>query len=78
METRTNTSTRFNLKFFTRVLKKDTPESFILLCFIKKTFVQLFMLKEVKPSPDSKMIKLLTLDDLFSAPTTFSLKLVVE
>ena len=31
-----NTSTRLNLKFFTRVLKKDSPESFTLLFFTEK------------------------------------------
>ena len=45
--------------------KKDTPESFILLFFSPKKLVQLFLLKEVKPSPDSKIIKLLTCDKLF-------------
>ena len=31
-----NTSTRLNLKFFTHVLKKDTPESFTSLFFTEK------------------------------------------
>ena len=59
-------STRFNFNFnFLRVFskKKDILESFILL-FSPKKLVQLFILKEVKPSPDSKMIKLLTFDNL--------------
>ena len=30
-----------------------------------KKLVRLFILKEVKPSPDSKMTKLLTVDNLF-------------
>ena len=49
------------LKVFAHVLKKrHTPlESFIFLFFTKK-LVLLFILKEVKPSPDNKMIKLLT------------------
>ena len=42
-----------------RVLKNN-PESFILLFLLR-----LFILKEVKPSPDRKMIKLLTFDNLF-------------
>ena len=50
-------STRFNLKFL-RVLKKDTQESL-------KKLVRLFILKEVKPSPDSKMVKLFTFDNYF-------------
>ena len=41
--------------------KKDTSESFILLFFPQEKLVQLFILK---PSPDSKMIKLLTCDNL--------------
>ena len=59
-----NTSTRLNLKFFTHVLKKDTPESFTSL-FSPKKFARLFILKKVKPSPDRKLIKLLTFDNLF-------------
>ena len=57
-------STRFNFNFL-RVFskKKDILESFILL-FSPKKLVRLFILKEVKPSPDSKMIKLLTFDNL--------------
>ena len=53
---------RLNLKFLracSQEKKKDFPERFILL------LVRLFMLKEVKPSPDSKMITLLTFDNLF-------------
>ena len=44
--------------------KKAPPESFIVLGSPKK-FVRLFILKEVKPLPDSEMIKLLTFDNLF-------------
>ena len=50
----TSTSTKFNLKFLRMFSKKDTLESFIAL---------FFPLKDVKPSPDSKMIKLLTFDN---------------
>ena len=64
LRTRTSTSTRFNLMFFLVFSKKDFSESFILLCSPKK-LVRLLILKEVKPSPDSKMIKLLTFDNLF-------------
>ena len=57
---------------------KDTQESFIML-FSPKKLVRLFILKEVKPSPDSKMIKLLTFDNLFlPLRRTFSPKLIVE
>ena len=59
-----------------RILKKDTPERFILLFFHQKKLVRLFILKEVKPSPDGKMIKLLTFDNLF--PPLPHLKLLVE
>ena len=56
-----STSTRFNLKFLRTFSKKDTPEGFnYLLKFPTKKLVWLFILKEVKPSPDSKMIELLT------------------
>ena len=50
---------------FTRFRKKRRPESFISLFFSPKKLVRLFILKEVKPSPDSKMIKQLTFDNLF-------------
>ena len=60
LRTGTSTSTRFNWKFLRVLSKKDTSESFILL-FSPKKLVRLFILKEVKPSPDSRMIKLLTL-----------------
>ena len=45
--------------------KRDTLGSFILPFFHQET-VRLFIPKEVKPSPDSKMmLKLRTFDDLF-------------
>ena len=52
-------------KVSARVLKKDTPESFILPFFTKKAGTDIFILKEVKPLPDSKMIKRLSFDNLF-------------
>ena len=61
MRTRTSTSTRFNLKFLRVFSKKKKPlrkASFYF--FHQKKLVWLFILKQVKPSPDSKMIKLLT------------------
>ena len=45
--------------------KKEIPESFISLFFHQKTLVRFLILKEVKPSPDRKMIKLLAVDNLF-------------
>ena len=63
--TRTATSTRFNLKFFSRILKKiDTPEGFIAIFFKSlEKIVLLSILKEVKPTLDRKIIKLLTFDN---------------
>ena len=63
--------TRFNIRFFL-LFKKRTPrqESF--------SFARLCLLKEIKPSPDRKVIKLPTFDILFPPATTFSLKLVVD
>ena len=53
------------LKVFCACSQKiDTRESFILLHSPKK-LERLFILKEVKPSPNSKMIKQLTFDNLF-------------
>ena len=69
------------LKVFARVLKK-TPRKASFYFFSPKRLVRLFVLEEVKPSPDSKVIKLLTFDNLCpplrDPTTTFSLKLVVE
>ena len=52
-------------KVFVRILKKGHPESFILLFFPPKKLVQLSILNQVKSSPDGKMIKLLTFNNLF-------------
>ena len=60
-----STSTRFNLEVFARVLKKRHPGKPHFTLFSPKKLVRLFILKEVKPSPESKMIKLLTFDYLF-------------
>ena len=51
-------------KIFARVLKKTTQKASFYF-FSPKTLVRLFILKKVKPSPNSKMIKLLTFDNLF-------------
>ena len=50
--------------FFRVFQKKDTPES-VTLPFSPKKLVRLFILKKVKPSPNSKMIKRHTSDNLF-------------
>ena len=54
------TRTRFNLNFllvFSQKKKTSRKASFYL--FSPNKLVRLFILKDVKPSPDSKMIKLL-------------------
>ena len=61
---RTRTSTRFYWTFFGRVLKKGTRKASFNF-FSPKKLVRLFLLKEVKPSPDRKMIKLLTFGKIF-------------
>ena len=45
--------------------KKRHPGNLYFTFFYQKGLVRLFILKEVKPSPDSKMIKLLKIDNLF-------------
>ena len=46
----------------TRILKKYTPRKALLYVFffLPEKLARLFLLKNVKPSPDRKMIKLLT------------------
>ena len=62
-----------------RSQKIKTPRKASLYLFSPKKLVRLFLLKDVKPSPDSKMIKLLTFDNLFPPlRRTFLPKLVVE
>ena len=59
--------------------KKWTPrqESFLVL-FFHQELARLCLLKEIKPSPDRKVIRLPTFDNLFPPATTFLLKLVVD
>ena len=56
------------LKVLARVLKKKRHprKTSFFNFFSAKKLVWLFIMKEVKPFPDSKMIKLLTVDNLFS------------
>ena len=62
------------LKVFARVLQeKRTPQKASFYCFSPKTLGQLFILEKVKPSPDTKMIKCLTFDNLFP-PLPYSRK----
>ena len=60
-----STSTRFNLKVFARALKKRHPGKLHFNFFSPKKLVRLFILKEAKPSTESRMIKLVTFDSLF-------------
>ena len=53
------------LKVFYSCSQKKTPQESFIVLFSPKTLSRLFTLKEVKPSPDSKMIKLLIFDNLF-------------
>ena len=64
--TRTATGTRFNLNVFSRILKNYSPLELHSTFFSPEKLARLFFLKEVKPSPDCKMIKL---DNLFFAKT---------
>ena len=56
--------TRFNFNLFVYSQKIHTPESFIVL-FSPEKSARFFLLKEVKPSSDRKMVKLLTFENLF-------------
>ena len=53
------------LKLFVRVLKKDTRQASFYFFFPPKKLVRLSILNEVTSSPDGKMIKLLTFNNLF-------------
>ena len=55
---------RYNLKFLRVFLKKRHPGKLHFTLFSPKKLARLFILKEVKPSPESKMLKLLTFDKL--------------
>ena len=50
---------------FSRILKNYTSRKASLYDFFLEKLAPLFLLKEVKPSPDSKVIKIPTFDDLF-------------
>ena len=53
------------LKLFVRVLKKDTRQASFYFSFPPKKLVRLSILNEVTSSPDDKIIKLLTFNNLF-------------
>ena len=59
-----STNTRFNLKSL-RVFLKKAPRKASFYYFSQKKLARLFILNEGKPSPNSRMIKLLTIDNLF-------------
>ena len=50
---------------FSRILKNYTSRKVSLYDFFLEKLAPLFLLKEVKPSSDSKVIKIPTFDDLF-------------
>ena len=60
------TSTRFDLKVFSRILKIQIPRKASFYHFSPEKLALLPLVKEVAPSPDRKMINLLTFDILFS------------
>ena len=70
--------TRFKIRFFCLFYKMDTPARNLHCTFFHQELARLCLLKEIKPSPDRKVIRLPTFDDLFPPSTTFSLKLVVD
>ena len=55
-----------SFEFFSRIVKKKTPGNSSLYFFSPDKLALLSLLKEVKASPDCKIIKLLTFDNLFS------------
>ena len=55
----------FDLKFFTRIVKKYTPRNPSLYFFSPEKLALLSLVKEVEPSPDCKRLKLLTFGNLF-------------
>ena len=50
---------------FMHVPQKETPQKASFYVFSARKLVQIIILNEVKPSPYSKMIKLLTFNNLF-------------
>ena len=59
------TSSRFDLKFFSGILKLKTPHKASFFHFSLEKLALLPLVKEVTSFPDRKMIKLLTFDNLF-------------
>ena len=60
---------RDSTKFFRLFLKNINPGELHFTIFSPEKLARLFLLKEVNPSPDCKMIQLLKLDNFFSQQT---------
>ena len=56
---------KIELKVFYACSQKKTSRKALFYFLSPKKLVRLFTLKDVKPSPESKIIKLLTFDNLF-------------
>ena len=75
-KTRTTTKMRFDIQLFVYSQKnRYHGKLHCSLFFSPEKLTRWFLLKEVKPSPDRKMIKLLTFDSLVSATTTSCFRL---
>ena len=61
-------TTRFDLKFFLRIVKNRHPGTLYCTFFSPEKLAMLSVLKEAKTFPDCKMLKLLTFDNLFPPP----------
>ena len=71
--------TKFNFKFFFfHIILKIIRHSRKLCCpfFSPEKLAQLFFLKEVKPSPDNKMIKILTFENYMYCQSFYALYLI--
>ena len=70
--------TKFNFKFFFSHYSKNyqTLQKALLPFFSPEKLAQLFFLKEVKPSPDNKMIKILTFENYMYCQSFYALYLI--
>ena len=71
--------TKFNFKFFffSHYSKNyQTLQKALLPFFSPEKLAQLFFLKEVKPSPDNKMIKILTFENYMYCQSFYALYLI--
>ena len=75
-KTRTTTKMRFDIQLFVYSQKNRYPgKRHCSLFFLPEKLTRWFLLKEVKPSPDRKIIKLITFYSLVSATTTSCFRL---